>query len=606
MVKRWITQEAFALMRKSLIATLGMERAKGFLLRYGQQAGVTDGECAGNTERFTLRQRWENVFGCEGIDFFKWEDTEDTFTVEGGWEGSVEAALHLDHYGPSQEGVCWFLTGYLSGFFTGYLGKRVIIKEISCAGKGDANCRFIGKTLAQWGKGIQKELAYYEEENVAFELDRAYRMIEQQKKEMRKLQHIYDHLPRLFAEEGDLTAIAAVLGQTTQCTVAVDDQAFRLLHAYGSYKPHDFGSFMQEKRRDGVLAAAMHELLAEKRTIQLTVSGRFGWKHVRLITPVYFGNETFAYLSLIKESGEFAEFDMIALEWMAMACAKFFLQERIHMEKNWRLHGELLAECLHEEFFAPSVKQKLKWFRKRLDGSYYLFVFQIMLDDKNFSPHKVAVLLEKRSGIERLLQQHLLPFREKIIITGKIDRVIALIPADILEQSRLTPKKMGEALLARLQREAPGEAIIVGISSLCKKDSALRRGYEEACRAIEIARLRGGEQKLLAWEDLGAWVVLLHDKNAAELKEFALRLLHDLLAYDQEQKAELVKTLYYFLENRGNIHETARQLTLSVGATRYRLRRIQEITNVDLTQAQDFFDVQFALQILLFFGLIDV
>ena len=66
------------------------------------------------------------------------------------WENSFEAAEHMRLYGISDHAVCWNLLGYATGYTTVFMGKPIYFKEVECVGKGDKQCRIIGKPLEDW------------------------------------------------------------------------------------------------------------------------------------------------------------------------------------------------------------------------------------------------------------------------------------------------------------------------------------------------------------------------------------------------------------------------------------------------------------------------
>ncbi|MGB9846013.1 MAG: XylR N-terminal domain-containing protein, partial [Desulfotomaculales bacterium] len=136
-----LNAESLGVLRKDLICTLGTERAKGFLIRYGYACGYAD---AVSTMRdFPLQNETDTYY--LGLLFHTWVGMAHAIPEEvqcqkekrkwfctGTWANSYEAEHHLKHFGPSTEPVCWTLTGYAGGFRTAYFGERVIYKEISC------------------------------------------------------------------------------------------------------------------------------------------------------------------------------------------------------------------------------------------------------------------------------------------------------------------------------------------------------------------------------------------------------------------------------------------------------------------------------------------
>ncbi|MET0049068.1 MAG: sigma 54-interacting transcriptional regulator, partial [Sedimenticola sp.] len=66
------------------------------------------------------------------------------------WDNSFEAAEHLRLYGVSKQPVCWNLLGYATGYTSNFMGKPIYYKEVECVGKGDKQCRIIGKPRDEW------------------------------------------------------------------------------------------------------------------------------------------------------------------------------------------------------------------------------------------------------------------------------------------------------------------------------------------------------------------------------------------------------------------------------------------------------------------------
>src|SRR5689334_22023679 len=132
-----IPSSAFGSLRKELINTLGIERAKGFLLRYGWDCGVTDSlqikDIKWEDPKDILlegpKMHMENSriqiepTVCE-VDF-----DEGTLHFEGMWKNSHEAIEHIKLFGYSTEPVCHSLVGCASGYLSMAMGKKVIAIE---------------------------------------------------------------------------------------------------------------------------------------------------------------------------------------------------------------------------------------------------------------------------------------------------------------------------------------------------------------------------------------------------------------------------------------------------------------------------------------------
>ncbi|MFS0645930.1 helix-turn-helix domain-containing protein [Siminovitchia sp. 179-K 8D1 HS] len=108
----------------------------------------------------------------------------------------------------------------------------------------------------------------------------------------------------------------------------------------------------------------------------------------------------------------------------------------------------------------------------------------------------------------------------------------------------------------------------------------------------------------MLFDELGLLPRIFGSSHINEVADMAGNVLNGLKEYDAKYDSELIKTLYCYFESQGNLHETARMIGVSVGAVRYRLKRIYEISGMDVTDSKHFYEAYVAMQLLLFLGLI--
>lgn len=158
--------KAFGAMRKELVDSLGVRRAKGLLFRMGFAAGQQDAELAkkliGEGDNFDVFQIGPELHAFEGLvrsvireAKIDWE--EGTFFGEVECHNSWEAESHRQHFGVSDEPVCWALTGYASGYTTGFFKRLIIFRESHCTCQGADHCHLVGKTAEAWGDDAHLE-----------------------------------------------------------------------------------------------------------------------------------------------------------------------------------------------------------------------------------------------------------------------------------------------------------------------------------------------------------------------------------------------------------------------------------------------------------------
>ncbi|MCM2357874.1 MAG: sigma 54-interacting transcriptional regulator [Geobacteraceae bacterium] len=151
--------EALAGLRKDLIDTLGMDRARGLFTRMGYASGVHDAElirtrarCTSDIEAFMTGPQLHTLEGIVKSTPLKLVADRATgkFYGEDLWENSWEGQWHRRHYGAHSAPVCWSQIGYACGYTSTFMGRPILYKEVECVGMGDSNCRVIGKPLEEW------------------------------------------------------------------------------------------------------------------------------------------------------------------------------------------------------------------------------------------------------------------------------------------------------------------------------------------------------------------------------------------------------------------------------------------------------------------------
>ena len=179
----------------------------------------------------------------------------------------------------------------------------------------------------------------------------------------------------------------------------------------------------------------------------------------------------------------------------------------------------------------------------------------------------------------------------RAVVSGTIAGVNAAAPsARHCEVVVLVPdagdgagERAGRALLRELEASLHGFTFVVGCSRTGIDAGALHRTAMEALLAANVADA-GGERTLLAFEDTGAYRLLLPamTQDPAELQRFYAETVEPLVAYDEQYEADLVHTVEAFLEADGNVAATAQRLFTHRHTVRYRLERVKELSGLDV------------------------
>src|SRR5204863_3765591 len=87
---------------------------------------------------------------------------------------------------------------------------------------------------------------------------------------------------------------------------------------------------------------------------------------------------------------------------------------------------------------------------------------------------------------------------------------------------------------------------------------------------------------VMSYDELGPYKYLLRMSLDSSLRDSHRDAVTRLAAYDHERSTSLLRTLEEFLRRRGNISATSDALYIHPNTLRQRLRRIADLTGIDL------------------------
>jgi two-component system, NtrC family, response regulator HydG len=166
---------AMGAFRNEIIQSLGLERARGLLVRLGYASGVRDAELAKSLPSndspeagIMLGPTLHTFKGMVRVEKRKLEMDilKGKFAGEFVWENSWEAQTHLEEFGIGADAECWTQVGYASGYVSTCVGRPIIFKETKCVCKGDHHCYIEARLLEHWDDS-EDYLKYYKPENIA-------------------------------------------------------------------------------------------------------------------------------------------------------------------------------------------------------------------------------------------------------------------------------------------------------------------------------------------------------------------------------------------------------------------------------------------------------
>ncbi len=556
-----VNTAAMGTLRKDLISSLGLDRTRGFLTRYGWSCGYHD--ALDLKDHFPSEQEWfwaaPFLHTLEGVALARVTHSEvdkssGTFHVEGVWTNSYESEQHLLHFGLHSAPVCWTLCGYAGGYGSAYMGRRVLYREVTCVGRGDPECRFVGKALSEWGDEVQAELPYYQESKIGQELEQANHLL-------RTTAAVHEELSHLVLEGKGVPEITERLARLLGRPVAVQDEGGRLLAAYPPDAPLPPRPEAGEPR--------------PRRPAPLP--GEPPW----LCTPVVAGSRLLGYVYLLLRSRSYGDLETAVLDRAATVYALEFMKQRTVAEVEQRTVADVLYTLLSGDFQDEEIMIR----RAAAAGLDLQMPRRVLLARLGW-PDEAPPQEERHRLLTAAAAA--LPGAAVALRGGELV-AICRAPADwdVAVAAQTLRRSLAEAL--------PGANPAVAAGTPCMGAREYALSYTRARQALEILGELSHHEGVLVWDDLGPYAALFTGTGARELADWAGRLLQPLLDHDRKKGGELLPTLQTYLHCDCSLQATARAASLHLSGLKYRLSKIEDLLGLNLGRTQTQFQLHLAL-----------
>ena len=199
-------------------------------------------------------------------------------------------------------------------------------------------------------------------------------------------------------------------------------------------------------------------------------------------------------------------------------------------------------------------------------------------------PHVVLVAEPWSDGLERALRSA----APGSLFDHREDSLRALVRLSLTSSGSFVER------LGRIHGEL-GEEVSIGVSSVCRGQASYAEGFAEAQQALVGTVVLSGKPSVLAYDDLGAYKYLLRVAVDGGLRDATVDAVARLAEYDEQRGAQLLATLEEFLRRHGSISATSEALYVHPNTLRQRLRRIGELSGLDL-RSDDWLAIEIAVK----------
>lgn len=587
--------ESWGILRRDLITALGLHRAKKFLIQNGWNSGKKEAQMLKEAIQWKDKHDWL-VAGTKlhvltgrvtSYPESLYVDMEKAkFNSSGYWLDSYEAEQHSKYFPAANEPICYFLVGYASGYVSECMGKRVIFKEVTCEGKQDQYCSYKGKMLEDWGDEIEEELKFFENTDMSDELDRMYRVLEEEKEILKLGTTLSRKLTDAMLEGKGLKDFAVIFGNITNNPIKIENKHFNELANYCNMPGIETNLSARYLKENDI------NIEVDNEPVIYPIQHK-AFKFVT--TQINIRGESFGFITtIIQHQSEKMIIDLI--ERLADISSLFIQNKRIAIETEERVTGQLLDQLLdNESIDIAEIHHQFSLLGYDLSRKFFVLCIEFDVDTQDGeSVHGklfIGNLLKEDS--DKLGYHNLLS-------SVKNNKAKVLISKEILDIKEMTVKEYASSILNRFKKQHIN--VFIGISDFTDDQSNFKVMAEEAQKAMELGKTRNDSSNVVSSNELGHLSLLLNARSPLELKKFAKEKLKPIIDHDKKNNALLLDTLYNYSQNEFNLHKTARNIHISISGMRYRLQKIEELLNKELTDSDLRFEIKLSLSILYVMG----
>ena len=394
---------------------------------------------------------------------------------------------------------------------------------------------------------------------------------------------VHEKLTKIVLEEKGLEAILSTLSALVGCSAALFDFHGVVL-CEAAYRRHLGGELIADLWRQ------IGDRRANRQNFALSVDGVGSGVQVY---PVVASHRIGAFLAVVKDSGDFSEYDRIILHNVVTVTALELVKKKAVAETEKRLAGDFFDELIASDLYEEEIARRLAFFGLDPQAPHLIVLVDVDGGDgEGEGANVVAPDIKERLhwAVDEFMAR-----RDVLFISAShADSVVILLQPGKLDTKAVL------ALAAELQESIlqllPEITASVGIGRPHRQLIDLRQSYYEASYAIKIRKLKGEPGVIASFDDLGSYGLLLGLQDTLSLEVFYDSVLGKLQAYDEQNTSDLVKSLACFLEANGHWGDAAEKLYVHRHTLRYRMKRVEEITGRDLDQSQDRMEFWLALK----------
>lgn len=411
----------------------------------------------------------------------------------------------------------------------------------------------------------------------------------------RRMIAICDQVGDAALRGADPRELTTVFARMVDKAVVLLDDAFQVL-AQACGEAGDVGRAWNP--RDEGTARVLEALARERRTIRVpAVPGSAAARGI-VATPITLGDDVLGYLLVTDAVGaeQSDDVDLLIASYAATLFALTLAHQRTSTDLGQRYRAAILDALVSGNFLdQQDAHRKASTLGLTSSQPYRIGVLGARVTDEH--PRRLVLSSDMANQLTGLFAARV----PDAIAVVRGSEMVLLLPAPPGAGTDRSAEHAATALAAvtsLLARRSVAAQLTCGLSERLRAPDDAPRGLQQASHAIDLGLRIGRAGGVIAYDDLGVYRLLLQIGDMRQLWQFAEDVLGELIAYEATHRLDLIGTLSVYLSEHASLKQAARRLRVHTNTISYRIHRIEELTQLDLADADHRLSAHIAVKII--------
>ncbi|WP_082233148.1 helix-turn-helix domain-containing protein [Halobacillus massiliensis] len=420
---------------------------------------------------------------------------------------------------------------------------------------------------------------YNKERKQKKELQKIHQALRNEHVTLQRTTDFHNQLTNIAARGEGADAIVRTLKSMVHYPFAIYDSLLKPFYIDEAVKnKHLPKGFLSHER--------VKKVMSTNKWQQITLDGQ----ERLVVLPVIGVESMWGFLCIWIDSADFFDNDIFLFEYGATVLSLELTKQDAVKAAEKQAKGEFV-EVLLTGGMPPALEAQAV--NLGFHSSDYYVMVLCKVDPEAVEKKSMDQNIRRQKGeIIELLEHGLVKHQLKGIVSINSTYIFAMISFTETE-GKLSAREKIKPFVQYLEKTPA--LIKTGIGRVHKYLSNLNNSYKEAEKCIQLLRSQQGK-KVISYAESGIFRFFFQNSEE-ELALYVSDILGTLINYDRQKNTDFIRTLMAYITYDKNLQRVTDALNIHPNTLYYRIKRIQNILDLDFEHSEDWLNVQLACQV---------